>query len=415
VSAEGTLVRLDAVAEVRLGRQRSPKNHSGTNMLPYLRAANVTASGLALDDVKTMHFTAAEAEVFRLRRGDVLVSEASGSAGEVGKSAVWQEDIKGTVCFQNTLLRVRCGPRVLPDYVQLALEAERLQGNFARASQGVGIHHLTSGRLAALPLFLPGLAEQGRIVAELAERFDDLLGVQGQMSALRRRNEALLLRALTSMTTAEDHWRATTLGMEAKSIRNGIFVSRPGRNAEGAAILRIGAVRPLVLRLDDLRYSAMSPDDPRVAPHLLGAGDLLFTRYNGNRDYVGACAVVPALHQPITYPDKLVRAQLRTEQVDPLFVAVACSVGDARSHVERRIKTTAGQTGINGSDLKSIPLMLPDLRRQAELAFRMREVLDAHALHEKALERCLGLSTGLRTALLMKFIPPHSTRRVLAA
>ncbi|HEY0689994.1 MAG TPA: hypothetical protein VGD71_13255 [Kribbella sp.] len=35
-------VRLDEIAEVRLGRQRSPKHHTGTQMRPYLRAANLT-------------------------------------------------------------------------------------------------------------------------------------------------------------------------------------------------------------------------------------------------------------------------------------------------------------------------------------------------------------------------------------
>ncbi len=51
------VARLDELAEVRLGRQRSPKNHSGSRMRPYLRAANVTWSGLDLNDVKEMNFT----------------------------------------------------------------------------------------------------------------------------------------------------------------------------------------------------------------------------------------------------------------------------------------------------------------------------------------------------------------------
>jgi len=63
-------------------------------MRPYLRAANVTWDGLALDDVKEMHFTAAEAETFRLRLGDILLSEASGSASEVGKPAMWAGEIE---------------------------------------------------------------------------------------------------------------------------------------------------------------------------------------------------------------------------------------------------------------------------------------------------------------------------------
>jgi type I restriction enzyme S subunit len=99
---------LASIAEVQLGRQRSPKNHFGPNMKPYLRAANVTWDGLALDDVKEMHFSPKEVATFRLAPGDILLSEASGSASEVGKPALWRGEIEDC-CFQNTLLRVRTG------------------------------------------------------------------------------------------------------------------------------------------------------------------------------------------------------------------------------------------------------------------------------------------------------------------
>src|SRR5688572_16701481 len=94
-------VRLDEVADVRLGRQRSPKNHSGERMRPYVRAANLTWNGLDLADVKEMNFSASESETYELHPGDVLVAEASGSAHEVGKPAVWRGEIDGC-CFQNT-------------------------------------------------------------------------------------------------------------------------------------------------------------------------------------------------------------------------------------------------------------------------------------------------------------------------
>ena len=52
-------VPLSKIAEVRLGRQRSPKRAAGPNMRPYMRAANVTWNGISLHDVKQMDFTPA--------------------------------------------------------------------------------------------------------------------------------------------------------------------------------------------------------------------------------------------------------------------------------------------------------------------------------------------------------------------
>ena len=51
------IAELQEVAEVRLGRQRSPERATGERMRPYLRAANVGWRGLTFDDVKEMAFT----------------------------------------------------------------------------------------------------------------------------------------------------------------------------------------------------------------------------------------------------------------------------------------------------------------------------------------------------------------------
>lgn len=169
---QGPLVRLDKIAQVRLGRQRSPKNHSGDNMRPYIRAANVTWAGLALDDVKEMNFTDAELEEFRLRRNDIVLSEASGSPGEVGKPAIWRDEIDAC-CFQNTLIRVR--PHgVDPNYLLYFLRCEALRGSFRTGARGVGIHHLGSAKLAAWHVALPSVEKQQRIVSSLDEQLSKL-------------------------------------------------------------------------------------------------------------------------------------------------------------------------------------------------------------------------------------------------
>ena len=155
-------VRLDCVAEVRLGRQRSPERATGPNMVPYLRAANVTWLGIDLSDVKEMDFTPAEVETYRLRDGDILLSEASGSPGEVGKPARYSI-ASGLHCFQNTLIRVRAGDELVR-FSHLHFLRDALLGRFAKASRGVGIHHLGAEALTAWQISVPPVGEQHRIV-----------------------------------------------------------------------------------------------------------------------------------------------------------------------------------------------------------------------------------------------------------
>lgn len=183
------MVELEAIAEVRLGRQRSPKNHSGPNNRKYLRAANVGWDGLKLDDVKTMNFTDAEMKTYGLEVGDLLLNEASGSPNEVGKPAIWMGEIEDCA-FQNTLLRVRPTDRVDPRYLLHYLHEQAVTAAFARGSRGVGIHHLGREALSKWPVPLPPLDEQRRIAAIL-----------DQADAVRKKRWAVL-RHLDDLRTS---------------------------------------------------------------------------------------------------------------------------------------------------------------------------------------------------------------------
>lgn len=205
----GELKRVDEVGEVRLGRQRSPKNHHGDNMHPYLRAANVGWSGLLLDDVKEMNFSAKEMEVYRLHVGDILISEASGSPGEVGKPALWTDEIEDC-CFQNTLIRVR-PKKILPEYLHMYFRCLALRGDFRAGSRGVGIHHLGAAKLAEWSVIVPSEEMQRKLVDSLEETvsaleaaskvFDKDQGLPRRAYALRN---ALLRKAFNGDLVPQD-------------------------------------------------------------------------------------------------------------------------------------------------------------------------------------------------------------------
>lgn len=199
-------------------------------------------------------------------------------------------------------------------------------------------------------------------------------------SALQRA-EKLRLRVITDcVADTEMTWQSFKFGQVIGSLRNGMYVSRPGTAPAGVPILRIGSVRALRLNVTDIRYSGMSADEVKKQGYLLEPGDLLFTRYNGNPEYVGACAIVPEGIGSLTYPDKLIRVRVDKSLVLPEFLALVCSAGEARTAIRRSVKTTAGQTGISGRELKSIPIRLPTLSEQAQ---KIRQFADC----EKVLRR----------------------------
>jgi type I restriction enzyme, S subunit len=199
--------RLADVAEVRLGRQRSPSRATGERMRPYLRAANVNWSGLALTDVKEMAFTEAESKVYELEPGDILLGEASGSPAEVGKPGQYKGEIPGC-CFQNTLLRVRFPKELLSDFYELFFRKEALTGRFAAGSRGVGIHHLGAAALTNWAIPVPPRAQQERIVTAIEEAFSKLDAGEAALRATRQRlkrlSESVLAAAVTGRLVPQD-------------------------------------------------------------------------------------------------------------------------------------------------------------------------------------------------------------------
>lgn len=195
---------IDQLGFIQLGRQRSPKNVSKDHPVKYIRAANITEAGLDLSDVLHMDFNPAEQERYRLMRGDLVLSEASGSPEQVGKPAVWREEIP-LCCFQNTVIRLRPSLDMSP-FLFTCFRAFYVNGVFARVAGGVGINHLGAEKFSNMCVAVPPLPEQRRIVAEVDRRLSIAREVKAEVDASLKRAQALrqrvLLRAF-SMNSSE--------------------------------------------------------------------------------------------------------------------------------------------------------------------------------------------------------------------
>ncbi|EXI69660.1 MAG: Type I restriction enzyme EcoKI specificity protein [Candidatus Accumulibacter adjunctus] len=187
--ADWQSVPLREVADVQLGQQRAPVHAADANPIPYVRAANVSWQGLDLSDVKSMGFP--NAARYRLAYGDILLAEASGSANEVGKPAIWRDEIPGA-CYQKTLIRVRCQPdRLNFEFAYYFFLHAALSGQFARLAPGVGILHLTAERMLVWPTVAPTLRIQAVVVAEVDRRLSIVREVEAEVDANLMRAQAL--------------------------------------------------------------------------------------------------------------------------------------------------------------------------------------------------------------------------------
>jgi type I restriction enzyme, S subunit len=102
---------------------------------------------------------------------------------------------------------------------------------------------------------------------------------------------------------------------------------------------------------------------------------LLFTRYNGNPEFVGACARVPASIGQMTYPDKLIRVRVDERICDSRFVMFAFAAPAVRDQIRSLSRTTAGQIGISGRSLRQVRIPLPPLSEQRRIVAALEDHL----------------------------------------
>jgi len=188
--------RVVTVAEagaVSLGRQRHPDWHTGPEMRPYLRVANVFEDRIDTRDVMEMDFSGVF-DRFRLEVGDVLLNEGQ-SPEWLGRPAIYRGD-PPDVAFTNSILRFRAGPDVLPEWALLVFRRHMHLGRFMRESRiTTNIAHLSAGRLKTVEFPVPPIDVQRRLVEVASERLGaiDLLRVE---IAKTRARSAALRRAL---------------------------------------------------------------------------------------------------------------------------------------------------------------------------------------------------------------------------
>lgn len=129
--------------------------------VPVLRMGNIQEGQLDWDDLV---FTSDDAEIrkYRLADGDVLFNRTN-SPELVGKTAVFRGDREAI--YAGYLIRVRCGERLLPDYLNYCLGSPAgREYCWQVKSDGVSQSNINAKKLSAFSFGLPSLEEQREIV-----------------------------------------------------------------------------------------------------------------------------------------------------------------------------------------------------------------------------------------------------------
>jgi type I restriction enzyme S subunit len=172
-----------ATVQTGVAKGRPIDNGEAVNV-PYLRVANVQDGYLDLAEIKTITIRKSERARYSLQPGDVVLTEG-GDFDKLGRGFIWNGEVPGCV-HQNHIFAVRSNRAVLvPEFLAYLTQSAYGKSYFLSvAHKTTNLACINTTKLKALPVLLPGLDEQHKIVAALQ-------GVDQKVAVEARKREGL--------------------------------------------------------------------------------------------------------------------------------------------------------------------------------------------------------------------------------
>lgn len=269
---------------------------------------------------------------------------------------------------------------------------------FAAGQQGRSVlPKINREGLAGLPVPVPPLGEQGRIVAAVEEHLSRVDAGERLLAAVNERVALFARSSVRSVLGSLDcSW--TTLG-DVADIRGGVtkdaklqgdpvFVETP--------YLRVANVQRGHLDLGEITTIRVHPtkaDSLRLEP-----GDVLFNE-GGDRDKLGRGWVWEGQIEGCIHQNHVFRARLNPAEFDPYFVSIHGNTW-GQAWFEEHGRQTTNLASINLGTLKRFPVPALPVAEQRAIVSEVRRSQDAHTRLRDSLVSGRRRAAALRRSIL---------------
>jgi len=364
------VVQLGEVADTALGKMLDKAKTKGHAHVPYLRNVNVQWGRIDSDDLLTMELADDERERFAVHEGDLLVCEG----GDIGRCAIWRGRSE-YLAYQKALHRIRPSDRLDTLFLRYLMEHHSRGGQLARLATGTTIAHLPQQQLRRVPVPLPPLDEQRRIVDIIEDHLSRLDAASDYLAAARRRLVALERSALDAHFGGDEIPLADLIE-DISAGKSFGAANAPAREGEWGIIkvsaMTWGEFDPT----ENKSVTSAERVDPRFEIH---EGDLLVSRANTS-EYVGASVLVRHVRPKLLLSDKSLRVTPRPE-VETEWLWRALQAPSARRQISALATGTKdSMRNISQAALKRVLLPSASNDEQVAALKSFNEVADATVL-----------------------------------
>jgi type I restriction enzyme S subunit len=188
--------RMHELGEVSGGLTKNPDREGFPRKLPYLRVANVQMGRLDLTEMLEIGVRREEQGRLLLFQNDLLIVEGNGSIDQIGRCALWNDEIR-PCAHQNHIIKVRFSEPALSSWALRWLLSPSGRGAIKNvASSTSGLHTLSISKIQNLPIPVPSLKEARLALTVLEESLAAGSDADAECEKLIRDRTALRLSIL---------------------------------------------------------------------------------------------------------------------------------------------------------------------------------------------------------------------------
>ena len=127
--------------------------------------------------------------------------------------------------------------------------------------------------------------------------------------------------------------------------------------------------------------------------------DILTVRSNGSKELVGRCMLVPEVSEVASYSGFVIRIRVNADELVPRFLLHFLKSSSTRDRLTRE-GGGANISNINQAKLSSLPVVVPPLKMQEEIANSLDQVSTETQRLVRLYERKLAALEALKKSLL---------------
>ncbi|WP_416209787.1 restriction endonuclease subunit S [Nostoc sp. LEGE 06077] len=361
-----------------------------------IRTTNIRNGRVNLDSVKFV-----TEQVYRQwtrrqipRTGDILLTREA-PMGEVGMLVT--DDY---VFLGQRIVSYRTNPDYLDNkFLLYAFQSDDLQNQIKAYASGSTVQHMRVPDTKALQIPLPSLPEQKRIVAILDEAFEGIdraiANAEKNLANSRELFESYLNAIFTQKNKRGEIFQLAEICEKKRVITYGVI--KLGEHIDdGVPCLRTSNVRWLYIDVNGIKRisPSLSADYKRT---ILKGGEVLVNV----RGTLGGVAVTTPEMAGWNISREVALVPIDIKRVHSAYLAYWIGAKTNQQWLSG-VQKGAAYTGINLEDLRTLPVVVPDLKEQERLINSIEEVHSVSQRLEAIYRQKIAALNELKQSILQK-------------